>query len=176
MLDMGLGLAAVAASPHAVAVSELADGALDSGTHGIPLSPVWTLLFDTGLDLQVEELSRGKPYVPRAFAGGGALGAGRARLALALGEPRHDQRGRGGRGRGVGAPCRPLLTCWRGPPGPSAAGLSWQAENRVTSSVPSGTQCYFPPRSVTAHQLLSEPNFKITGRVKVRARCPTYGS
>lgn len=49
------------------------------------------------------EFSRGKAHVPGTVAGGGALRADRAGLALTLGEPRHDQRRCGGRGRRVGA-------------------------------------------------------------------------
>ncbi len=63
MLDVGLALAVVAALPHAVPVREFADGALDSRTHGIPLLPGGALLFGSGLDLQVEEYSRGNPML-----------------------------------------------------------------------------------------------------------------
>ena len=44
VLEVGLGLPAVAAAAHAVAVGELADGGLDSGPHGVGLVPGGVLL------------------------------------------------------------------------------------------------------------------------------------
>ena len=103
MLQVGLGLSPIAAPTHAVPVGELVDGALHSGTDRIPGLPVGRVLLGADAELQVAEFSRGKADVPGAVSGGGALDADRARLALALGEPRHDQRGGGGRGSQVGA-------------------------------------------------------------------------
>src|SRR6185436_7988722 len=73
------------------------------------------LLLGADTELQVTELSWRKSHGVGAVGGGGALGAGRAGAALALGEPGHDQRGRGERGGRVGAvPARadlPLRAC-----------------------------------------------------------------
>lgn len=69
------------------------------------------LLFRADAELQVAEFSRGKSHGADVVGGAGALGAGRAWAALALGEACHDQRGRGGRGGRVGAvPARAHLS------------------------------------------------------------------
>ena len=60
---MGLGLPPVAAVAHAVAVSELADGALDAGPDGVALVPGGVLLVGAVADLQLIELRGGKPTV-----------------------------------------------------------------------------------------------------------------
>ena len=108
MLQVGLGLSPVAAVAHAVAAGELADGALDAGSHSVALVPGGVLLVGAVADLQLVELA-GKAHDALAGAGGGAGGPGGAGLALALGEARHDERGGVGPGRGEG-PCHPLLT------------------------------------------------------------------
>ena len=59
VLEVGLGLPAVAAVAHAVAVGELADGALDAGPDGVALVPGGVLLVGAVADLQLVELSRG---------------------------------------------------------------------------------------------------------------------
>jgi len=48
---------------HAVAVSELAGGALDAGPHRVALVPGGVLLVSAVTDLQLAELARGKPTV-----------------------------------------------------------------------------------------------------------------
>ncbi len=103
MLQVGLGLPAVSAAAHAMAVGELADGALDAGPHRIALVPGRLLLLGTVAYLQFVQLARREAHVAGAVAGGGALGSDRAGLALALGEAGHDQRGGGRRGCRVGA-------------------------------------------------------------------------
>lgn len=95
-MQVGLGRSSVAAPAHAVPVDELVHGAFHSGTDRIPSLPVWRLLLDADAHLQLAEFSWGKADVPGAVAGGGALGADRAGLALGLGEPGHDQRSGGG--------------------------------------------------------------------------------
>ena len=104
---MGLGLPSLAAVAHAVAVGELADGALDAGPDGLALVPGGILLVGAVVDLQLVELPRGKAHGALAVAGSGARGPGRACLVLALGETGDDERGRVGRGGRVG-PCQPL--------------------------------------------------------------------
>src|SRR4051812_2224685 len=96
VLDVGLSLSSVAATAHTVAVGELVDRALHSGAHRVAGLPLGRLLLGADAELQVAEFSWGKADGAGAFAGGGALGTGRAGLALTLGEPGHDQRGRGG--------------------------------------------------------------------------------
>ena len=90
VLQVGLGLAPVAAVAHAVAVGELADGALDAGPHSVALVPGGVLLVGAVTGLQLVELARGEAYGALAVAGGGARGPGRAGLALAPGELGHD--------------------------------------------------------------------------------------
>ena len=107
MLQVGLGLSAVAAVAHAVAAGELTDGALDAGPHGVALVPGGILLVSAVADLQLVELARGEAHGAVAVAGGGAGGSDGAGLALALGEACHDERGGVGRGRGVGARATP---------------------------------------------------------------------
>ena len=63
VLEVGLGLPPVAAVAHAVAVSELADGALDAGPDCVPLVPGGVLLAGAVAGLQLVELARGKPTV-----------------------------------------------------------------------------------------------------------------
>ena len=63
VLEVGLGLSPVAAVAHAVAVGELADGALDAGPDGVALVPGGVLLVGAVADLQLVELARGKPTV-----------------------------------------------------------------------------------------------------------------
>jgi hypothetical protein len=84
VLQVGFGLASVAAVAHAVAVRELADGALDAGPHGVAFVPGGVLLVSAVADLQLVELARGEAHGALAVAGGGAGGPGRAGLALAL--------------------------------------------------------------------------------------------
>jgi hypothetical protein len=96
VLEVGFGLPAVAAVAHAVAVGELADGALDAGPDCVALVPGGVLLVGAVADLQLVELARGKPHGALTIAGGGAGGPGRAGLALALGEAGDDERGRAG--------------------------------------------------------------------------------
>ena len=62
VLEVGLGLPAVAAVAHAVAVGELADGALDAGSDGVALVPGGVLLVGAVAGLQLVELARGKPH------------------------------------------------------------------------------------------------------------------
>jgi hypothetical protein len=81
---------------HAVSVGELVDGALHSGADRVTGLPAGRLLLGAGADLQVAEFLRGKAHVLGAVAGGGAQGTVRTRLALALGQLRHDQWGGGG--------------------------------------------------------------------------------
>ena len=52
MLEVGLGPASVAAVAHAVAVGELADGALDAGPDRVALVPGWVLLVGAVAELQ----------------------------------------------------------------------------------------------------------------------------
>ena len=103
VLEVGLGLASVAAVAHVVAVGELADGALDAGPDGVALVPGGVLLVGAVADLQLVEFSRGEAHGALAAAGGGAGRPGRAGLALALGEAGDDERGGVGRGGGAGA-------------------------------------------------------------------------
>ena len=63
VLEVGFGLSPVAAVAHAVAVSELADGALDAGPDGVALAPGGVLLVGAVTGLQLVELTRGKPTV-----------------------------------------------------------------------------------------------------------------
>ena len=63
VLEVGLGLASVAAVAHVVAVGELADGALDAGPDGVALVPGGVLLVSAVTDLQFEQFARGKPTV-----------------------------------------------------------------------------------------------------------------
>jgi hypothetical protein len=63
VLQVGFLLPVVAAVAHAVAVGELADGALDAGPHGVALVPGGVLLAGAVADLQLVELARGKPTV-----------------------------------------------------------------------------------------------------------------
>jgi hypothetical protein len=63
VLQVGLGLSPVAAVAHAVAVGELADGALDAGPDGVALVPGGILLVGAVADLQLVQFSRGKPTV-----------------------------------------------------------------------------------------------------------------
>jgi hypothetical protein len=93
VLEVGLGLPAVAAVTHAVAIGELADGALDAGSDSVALVPGGVLLVGTVADLQLVELAPGKAHGAFDVAGGGAGGPGRAGLALALGEAGDDERG-----------------------------------------------------------------------------------
>ena len=86
MLEVGLGLSPVAAVAHAVAVGELADGALDAGPHRVALVPGRVLLVSAVTDLQFEQFARGEAHGALAVAGGGAGGPHRAGLALRLGE------------------------------------------------------------------------------------------
>ena len=86
VLEVGLGLPPVAAVAHAVAVGELADGALDAGPDCVPLVPGGVLLVSAVADLQFVELARGEAHGALAVAGGAAGGPGRAGLALARGE------------------------------------------------------------------------------------------
>jgi len=84
MLRVGLGLSPVAAVAHAVAVGELADGALDAGPGGVALVPGGVLLAGAVADLQLVELARGEAHGALAVARGGADGPGGAGLALFL--------------------------------------------------------------------------------------------
>jgi len=93
MLEVGFGLPAVAAVAHAVAVGELAEGALDAGPHSVALVPGGVLLAGAVADLQFVELARGEAHGALTVAGGSAGGPGRAGLALALGEAGDDERG-----------------------------------------------------------------------------------
>lgn len=93
VLQAGFGLSPVAAVAHAVAVGELADGALDAGPDGVALVPGGVLLVSAVTDLQLVELARREPDGALAVAGGGAGGPGRAGLALFLGEAGDDERG-----------------------------------------------------------------------------------
>jgi hypothetical protein len=86
-----------------LAVSELADGALDAGPHGVALVAGGVLLVSAVTDLQFEQLARGESHGALAVAGSGAGGSHRAGLALRLGEAGDDERGGVGRGGGVGA-------------------------------------------------------------------------
>jgi hypothetical protein len=63
VLEVGLALPAVAAVAHAVAMSELAGGALDAGPHGVALVPGGVVLAGAVAGLQLVELARGKPTV-----------------------------------------------------------------------------------------------------------------
>ena len=63
MLEVGFGLAWVAAVAHAVAVGELADGALDAGPRRVALVPGGVLLVSAVADRQLVELARGDPTV-----------------------------------------------------------------------------------------------------------------
>ena len=63
VLEVGFGLAAIAAVAHAVAVGELADGAFDAGPDGVALVPGGVLLVGAVADLQLVELRGGKPTV-----------------------------------------------------------------------------------------------------------------
>jgi hypothetical protein len=63
VLQVGLGLAPVAAVAHAVAVGEFADGALDAGPHGVALVPGGVLLVGAVADLQFVQFPPGKPTV-----------------------------------------------------------------------------------------------------------------
>src|SRR5207237_562157 len=103
VLQVGLGLPAVAAVAHAVAAGEFADGALDAGPDGVALVPGRVLLVGAVADLQLVELARGEAHCALAVAGGGAGGPGRAGLALGLGEAGDDERGGVRRGGRVGA-------------------------------------------------------------------------
>ena len=87
-----LGCPRVAAAAHAVAVGELADGALDAGPDGIALVPGGVLLAGAVTELQLVELTRGESHGALAVAGGGAGGPGRAGPALASGEAGDDER------------------------------------------------------------------------------------
>ncbi|GAA1329316.1 hypothetical protein GCM10009647_068000 [Streptomyces sanglieri] len=91
VLQVGFRLSSVAAVAHAVSVGELVDGALHSGAERVAGFPLGCLLLAADADLQVAEFSRGEAHVPGDLAGTGAPGAVRTRLALALGEPGHDQ-------------------------------------------------------------------------------------
>ena len=105
---MGLGLPPVATVAHAVAVGELADGALDAGPHCAALVPGGVLLVGPVANLQLVELARGEAHGALAVAGGGAGGPGGAGLALALGEAGDDEGGgvrRGGRVGTRATPC-----------------------------------------------------------------------
>jgi hypothetical protein len=53
VLEVGLGLPAVAAVAHAVAAGELADGALDAGPDCVALVPGGVLLVGAVADLQL---------------------------------------------------------------------------------------------------------------------------
>ncbi len=99
---MGFGLSSAAA--YSVSMGELVGGALDSGADRVAGLPLGRLLFGADAQLQVAEFSRRKAHVPGR--GAGAPGPVRTRLALALGEPGHDQGcagGLGGRVRAVPA-------------------------------------------------------------------------
>src|SRR5690348_358240 len=98
MPQVSLGLSAVAAVAHAVAVGEFADGALDAGPHRVALVPGRVLLVSTVTDLQFEQFARRESHGALAVAGGGAGGPGGAGLALRLGEAGDDERGGVGRG------------------------------------------------------------------------------
>src|SRR5512146_249774 len=63
VLQVGLGLAPVAAVADAVAAGELADGALDAGPHRVALVPGAVVLAGAVAGLQFAELARGKPTV-----------------------------------------------------------------------------------------------------------------
>jgi hypothetical protein len=63
LLDVGFGLAAVAAVAHAVAVGELADGALDAGPDYVAFVPGRVLLAGAVADLQSGQFPRGKRTV-----------------------------------------------------------------------------------------------------------------
>jgi hypothetical protein len=63
VLEVGLGLPAVAAVAHAVAAGELADGALDAGPDRVELVSGGVLLAGAVADLQLVELAQGKPTV-----------------------------------------------------------------------------------------------------------------
>ncbi len=102
VLHVGFWLSAVAAAAHAVSVGEFVDGALYAGAHCVAGLPFRCLLFGADADLQVAEFAWGEAHVA-GIAGLRAPGAVGAGLALALGEPCHDQGGRGGRGGRVGA-------------------------------------------------------------------------
>jgi len=65
--------------------------------------PVGRVPLGADADLQFAQFPRRKAHVPGSVTGSGALRPDRAGLALALGEPRHDQRGSGRRGSRVGA-------------------------------------------------------------------------
>lgn len=93
---MDLALASVAAAAHAMTVGELVDRCLHFGADRVAGLPLGCLLLGADAELQVAEFSWRKADGAVAFAGGRALGAGRAGVALALGEPGHDQRGCGG--------------------------------------------------------------------------------
>lgn len=95
VLQMGLGLPAVAAVAHAVVVGELADGAPDAGQDRVSLVPGRVLLVDAVAQLQFEQFARREADGAVSVAGAGALGTCRAGLALALGEAGDDQRGCG---------------------------------------------------------------------------------
>jgi hypothetical protein len=61
VLEVGFGLAPVAAVAHAVAAGELVDGALDAGPDGIALVPGGVLLVGAVADLQLVELAWREP-------------------------------------------------------------------------------------------------------------------
>ena len=63
VLQVGLGLSPVAAVAHAVAMGELADGALDAGPDGVAPVPGGVLLVSAVTDLQFEQFAQGKPTV-----------------------------------------------------------------------------------------------------------------
>jgi hypothetical protein len=63
VLEVGFGLPSVAAVAHAVAMGELADGALDARPHRVALVPGGVLLVSMVTDLRFEQFARGNPTV-----------------------------------------------------------------------------------------------------------------
>jgi hypothetical protein len=88
VLDVGLGLAAVAGLSHAVAVDELVDGALDAGAHCVVGLPGSGLLGGSGGSLTFVKLLRQKVQLASVAAGAARLD--RAWAAVLLGEPDPD--------------------------------------------------------------------------------------